>query len=321
MGEGRGTSIGGEKEENKRKGKGAEQGKGSEEPSKKERQEVVTEADPTHVIDWSDPAVIRYHGLHNKPRSVAELEIPKLKRAESIKKPSTEEERKKDDSSKPAAGRRKKTLARKRASGKDSEDSMKRQKLEDDAENEDLQEYLTIVPLEGLNVEALLTKYPLMDWEIYTEDSRVYWKIIRVGDHTEMYQFFDDMLKNFDRDDLVNLWKLVKDRFSSTDPIDDKDKALWVELKRIFEPDTDDLLELQKHMHDSLTWQLYTSSGVHHVSTETGLDMFMLVENDYPLTRGFAMLMLVNKLQVDRHSEIADELLQKIFILANRLRE
>ncbi|GKB29831.1 putative transcription factor/ chromatin remodeling BED-type(Zn) family protein [Tanacetum coccineum] len=84
----------------------------------------------------------------------------------------------------PAAGRRKKTIARKRARGKDSEDSMKRQKLEDDAENEDLQEYLTIVPLEGLNVEALLTKYPLMDWEIYTEDSRVYWKIIRVGDHT-----------------------------------------------------------------------------------------------------------------------------------------
>ncbi|GKG06853.1 hypothetical protein Tco_0329822, partial [Tanacetum coccineum] len=38
-----------------------------------ERQEVVTEADPTHVIDWSDPAVIRYHALHNKPRSVAEV--------------------------------------------------------------------------------------------------------------------------------------------------------------------------------------------------------------------------------------------------------
>ncbi|GJW20582.1 hypothetical protein Tco_0031204 [Tanacetum coccineum] len=36
------------------------------------------------------------------------------------------------------------------------------------------------------------------------------------------------------------------------------------------------------------------------------------------MTRGLPMLMLVNKLQVDQHSEMADELLRKIFILANR---
>ncbi|GJZ12114.1 hypothetical protein Tco_0546873 [Tanacetum coccineum] len=53
---------------------------------------------------------------------------------------------------------------------------------------------------------------------------------------------------------------------------------------------------------------------------KTGLDIFMLVEKDYPLTRGLPMLMLVNKLQVDQHSEMADELLRKIFILANRPR-
>ncbi|GJS10526.1 transposon ty3-I gag-pol polyprotein [Tanacetum coccineum] len=109
--------------------------------------------------------------------------------------------------------------------------------------------------------------------EIYTEDSRVYWKIIRVGDHTEIHQFFEDMLKNFDKDDLVKLWKLVKDIFSSTKPNDDKEKALWVELKRLFELDTDDLLELQRYTHDPLTWILYVACGVHHVSTETCLDI------------------------------------------------
>ncbi|GJS00608.1 reverse transcriptase domain-containing protein [Tanacetum coccineum] len=91
-----------------------------------------------------------------------------------------------------------------------------------------------------------------------------------------------------------------------------------VELKRLFEPDTDDLLELQRYMHDPLTWRLYDTCGIHHVSTETGLDIFMLVEKDYPLTRGPLMLMLVNKLQVDQHSEMADVLLRKISILANR---
>nr|GEX81806.1 hypothetical protein [Tanacetum cinerariifolium] len=58
----------------------------------------------------------------------------------------------------------------------------------------------------------------------------------------EAYQFFDDMLKAFDRDDLVMLWSLVKEGFSSTEPTDDKEKTLWVELKRLFEPDTDDTL-------------------------------------------------------------------------------
>ncbi|GJV77689.1 hypothetical protein Tco_1509273 [Tanacetum coccineum] len=130
----------------------------------------------------------------------------------------------------------------------------------------------------------------------------------------------EEGMNNFDRDDLVKLWDLVRERFSSTEPTDDKERALWVKLKRLFEPDTNDLLELQRYMHDPLTWRLYDTCGVHHVSTETGLDIFMLAEKDYPLTRGLPMLMLVNKLQVDQHSEMADELLGKIFILANRPR-
>ncbi|GKB61395.1 hypothetical protein Tco_0917581, partial [Tanacetum coccineum] len=83
---------------------------------------------------------------------------------------------------------------------------------------------------------------------------------------------------------------LVRERFSLTKPTDDKERALWVELKRFFRVD------------------------------KTGLDIFMLVEKDYPMIRGLPMLMLVNKLQVDQHSEMADELLRKIFILANRPR-
>nr|GEV82313.1 hypothetical protein [Tanacetum cinerariifolium] len=44
------------------------------------------------------------------------------------------------------------------------------------------------------------------------------------------------------RDDLVMLWSLVKERFSSIEPTDDKERTSWVELKRLFEPDTDDTL-------------------------------------------------------------------------------
>ncbi|GJS29638.1 putative ribonuclease H-like domain-containing protein [Tanacetum coccineum] len=73
---------------------------------------------------------------------------------------------------------------------------------------------------EGMNVEALQTKYPIIDWEVYIKDSRKYWKIIRV----------------------VKLWSLVHERFNSIEPTKDKERELCVELKRLFEPDDDDTL-------------------------------------------------------------------------------
>ncbi|GJR56583.1 hypothetical protein Tco_1407104 [Tanacetum coccineum] len=49
------------------------------------------------------------------------------------------------------------------------------------------------------------------------------------------------------------LQDLVKERFSTTEPTNDKEKELWVELKRLFEPDNDDTLwNLQRYMHDPL---------------------------------------------------------------------
>ncbi|GJR59953.1 hypothetical protein Tco_1502115 [Tanacetum coccineum] len=175
--------------------------------------------------------------------------------------------------------------------------SSKKQKS-DELSQEELQQLMIIVPEEGMNIEALQTKYPIIDWEVYTEDSRMYWKIIWVGNHTEVYQVFEDMLKTFDRDDLVKLWSLVQERFNSTEPTEDKEIEIWVELKRLFEPDADDeLWKSQKHIHD-ITWRLYDTCGVHHVSTKDGMDIYMLVEREYPLSRGVLTQMLVAKLLV-----------------------
>ncbi|GJS19467.1 hypothetical protein Tco_0448099 [Tanacetum coccineum] len=140
--------------------------------------------------------------------------------------------------------------------------------------------------VEELVIQPLQVKYTIIDWEVYSEDTRRYWRIIRVGNHTKAYQIFADMLKKFDRDDLVKLWDLVKERFSTTEPTDDKEKELCVELKRLFEPDNDDILwKLQRYTHDPLVWRLYDTCGVHHVSSVRGHDIFMLVEKEYPLTR------------------------------------
>ncbi|GJX84804.1 hypothetical protein Tco_0335578 [Tanacetum coccineum] len=84
--------------------------------------------------------------------------------------------------------------------------------------------------------------------------------------------------------------------------------------------DDDTLWKFQRYMHDPLVWRLYDACGVHYVSSVRGHDIFMLVEIDYPLSKGVLMLILVNKLLVEQPSEMANELLRKIFIQAKRPR-
>nr|GEX40124.1 hypothetical protein [Tanacetum cinerariifolium] len=156
------------------------------------------------------------------------------------------------------------------------------------------------------------TKYPIIDWEIYTEGIRKYWKIIRVGNITKEHQFFVDIIKAFDKENLVKLRSLVKERFSSLNPTKDKEISLWVELKRLFESDEDD--ELWKFKSFELIWRLYDWGGVHYISIRDGHDIFMLVEKEYPLLKGALLMMLVQKLQVYEHNEMAEELLRKIFM-------
>nr|GEY00835.1 hypothetical protein [Tanacetum cinerariifolium] len=135
--------------------------------------------------------------------------------------------------------------------------------------------------------------------EVEVSGSRTYQKIIKVGGITQAYQSFKDMLKDFDRKDLDALWRLVKERFSIAMPTVDKEKALWVELKRLFEPDADDVIF-------SLTIRRH--------------DMYMLAEKDYPLTNGIMTLMLSTRLQVEEDSEMARDFVMKIFVKANQPR-
>ncbi|GKD23388.1 hypothetical protein Tco_1225091 [Tanacetum coccineum] len=250
------------------------------------RKEGVAETTQAHDIDWSDPVVLRYHVQQN--RSFSEAEVRKnmcmyLKNQGGYKqshfkgmsyediRPIFKRVYDQNQSFVPKDSKIKKEVM-KRSRFDFQKPPAKRQKV----------------------------KYPIIDWEVFIEESRSYWRIIRVGNHAE---------------------DLVKKKFSSTEPKIDKENVLWVELKRLFEPDDDDTLwNLQRYMHDPLKWRLYDTSGVHHVSTERGHDIFMLVEKDYPLTKELMTVMLVNKLQVDESSEMANELLRKIFYPVERSR-
>nr|GEY07370.1 hypothetical protein [Tanacetum cinerariifolium] len=201
--------------------------------------------------------------------------------------------------------------------------SVKKMKTSEDVSKEDLKEMMQLVPVEEVYVEevyveALQVKHLIIDWEIHTEGKRDYWKIIRLGGHTTVYQFFVDMLKKFDREDLNQLWTLVKETLSIRQASSDKEKELWVELKRLFESDFKYQLwtQTQALMHDPVEWRLYDTCGVYHVFTRDQ-EIFMLVEREYPLRRGLAIVMISNKLQVENYSQMANDLTMKIHNIAN----
>nr|GEU47263.1 hypothetical protein [Tanacetum cinerariifolium] len=85
--------------------------------------------------------------------------------------------------------------------------------------------------------------------------------------------------------------------------IGDKEKELWVELKRLYEPDVEDQLwtQTQALMHDPVEWRLYDTCGVHHMLSRDQ-EIFMLVEKEYTLRKGLAIVMISNKLQVENYS-------------------
>ncbi|GJV99217.1 hypothetical protein Tco_1554469 [Tanacetum coccineum] len=45
---------------------------------------------------------------------------------------------------------------------------------EKEVSEEELKKLLVIVPIEEVYIEALQVKYPIIDWEIFTEESRSY---------------------------------------------------------------------------------------------------------------------------------------------------
>nr|GFD17420.1 hypothetical protein [Tanacetum cinerariifolium] len=195
-------------------------------------------------------------------------------------------------------------------------------KTSEEVSEEDLKTMMQLVLVKEVYVEALQVKHPIINWEIHTEGQRSYWKIIRLGGSTTSYQFFVDMLKHFNREDLNQLRALVKETLNIRHATSNKEKELWVELKRLYEPNVEDQLwtQTQALINDPVKWRLYDSCGVHHVLLRDQ-EIFMLVEKEYPLRKGLTIVMISNKLQVENYSQMANDLIQKIYKIANSPRQ
>nr|GEY19053.1 hypothetical protein [Tanacetum cinerariifolium] len=91
------------------------------------------------------------------------------------------------------------------------QDNAKKQKVEDDKESAELKQCLEIIPDDGGNVTIDATRLSS-----------------------------NKLLKNFDREDSEVLWRLVKDKFVKTNPVDYMDSFLLHNLKTMFEHHVED---------------------------------------------------------------------------------
>nr|GEV68523.1 hypothetical protein [Tanacetum cinerariifolium] len=170
------------------------------------------------------------------------------------------------------------------------EKATKKQKL--DEEVEELKTHLQIVP----NYED----------DVYTEATPLALKL---------FLSFINMLRNFDREDLEMLWKIIQERFASSEPKNFSDDSLLNALKTMFEKSNAEA-HIWKNQRGSYglakvkSWKLLESCRV-HIITFTTTQMILLVETRYPLTRFTLNRMLNNvRLKVEEESEVSLELLR-----------
>ncbi|GJY95008.1 hypothetical protein Tco_0511369 [Tanacetum coccineum] len=267
-----------------------------------ERKRAMDAAKSTKKIDWNDPSVIRYHSLKMKPKTIAQARRNMIKylknqgnyKSKEVKKQkSPEKERstekiveeeavtqgEREEVVKEPAAKRKKSIPRKT--------TRKRQKLEEDAEKDELKGFLDIVPREEapIEVESLSTKFPIVDWKtcVLTE-TFMYYQVFRGDGSSKNYKVLSEMLEDFDRMDVEELFRLVKERYSTSAP-EGFDLMLWGDLHTLFEPDKDDEIWRDQHEYNLLSWRLCDFCGIHILLMDNGLAIHMLTEKKYPLSQ------------------------------------
>nr|GEW28099.1 ARID DNA-binding domain-containing protein [Tanacetum cinerariifolium] len=132
---------------------------------------------------------------------------------------------------------------------KSSDEAPKTKTSTEEFTKDKIKEIMQLVPVEDVYVQALQVKHPIIDWKVHSEGERSYWQIIRLGGSSACYQFFVDLLRQLYREDLNQLWALVKEYHSIRPASSDKEMELWVELKRMYEPDPED--QLQRDLYAS----------------------------------------------------------------------
>ncbi|GJT57794.1 hypothetical protein Tco_0992848 [Tanacetum coccineum] len=141
----------------------------------------------------------------------------------------------------------------------------------------------SFVPMDLEVVKGSKIQAEGINWKthILAED-KMYYQIIKADRSAKFYKIFSAMLDDFDRQDVLDLYRLE-----------------------------DEIWKAQQD-YTLISWRLYDSCGVHLLLMDTVITIHMMVEKKYLLTQEMLSGMLSAKIEVDHECEMAYELLRFI---------
>ncbi|GJU17252.1 hypothetical protein Tco_1145218 [Tanacetum coccineum] len=147
----------------------------------------------------------------------------------------------------------------KRAGEELEQESTKKQKVDEDKDTTELQSLMEVIlDEEELAIDAAplaIKSLSIVGWKIHKEGKKSYYQIMRADGKSQMYRIFSHMLKSFSREDLEDLYKLVKAKYESTRLVEDLDLLLWGDLKTMFEPHVKDTVWWNQQDYKVLEWK------------------------------------------------------------------
>ncbi|GJS48119.1 putative ribonuclease H-like domain-containing protein [Tanacetum coccineum] len=128
----------------------------------------------------------------------------------------------------------------------------------------------------------------------------------RANGHIRAFNTLNEVLHILDRQDLHHLHRLVIEYYEHIPPTG-LGLILHGDLTTMMETteESDDELWRNQTEWEIIRWRLYESTGVHILELENGTMIHMLVEQRYPLTRELMQRMLEHKLEVQKETEDA----------------
>ncbi|GJR08507.1 hypothetical protein Tco_0791159 [Tanacetum coccineum] len=133
-----------------------------------------------------------------------------------------------------------------------------------------------------------------------------YIAVQRANGHIRAFNTLNEVLHILDRQDLHHLHRLVIEYYEHIPPTG-LGLILHGDLTTTMETaeESDDELWRNQTEWEIISWRFYESTGVHLLELENGTMIHMLVEQRYPLIRELMQRMLEHKLEVQRETEDA----------------
>ncbi|GJX97009.1 hypothetical protein Tco_0352807 [Tanacetum coccineum] len=166
----------------------------------------------------------------------------------------------------------------------------------------------------GIDAIPTVTKPPsVVDWKIIPQlGQKAVYQIIRRDGSDKIYMSFGAILKDFSRDDLTELYRLVIKKYGANRPEEMYDRVLWGDLKTMFDPPlSDDAIWSWPLQQKMVNWRYYDSCAVHCLTLDAST-IYMLADRKYPLSKDACQAMLNMKLKGGTKDEVCYQLLKMI---------